>query len=365
MTNELAVFSIQRRLTNSTISLYSLYNFHKERLILQPGDEVFLTVRIGARGSQLSLWQANHAADLIRDCHGGLPVEIKTYQTRGDLNQRAALPAIGGKGVFTEALEQALRRREIDFAVHSLKDLPVENAAGLAIGAILKRGDHRDVLLSRGGRALAELPPGACVGTGSLRRRAQLLALRPDLQVLDIRGNVPTRIEKLLTDDSPYDAIILAAAGLNRLGLQAQISETLELRQMLPAAGQGALAIQCRCEADSLAFLERLADAHATQATAAERAFLQALEAGCALPVGAYAFVADSKLLMRGRVTALDGRHQIDVTGETHAPAGPSAVLVARKLGARLAQEALEKGARQILTGIAKAALSAGKAEKE
>ena len=136
------------------------------------------------------LWQANHVADLIRDCHGDRPVEIKTYRTRGDVNQKAALPLIGGKGIFTEALEKALRRREIDFAVHSLKDLPVENADGLAIGAIPERGDHRDVLLSPSGATLAQLPTGARLGTGSLRRRAQLLALRPDLQMMDIRGNV-------------------------------------------------------------------------------------------------------------------------------------------------------------------------------
>ena len=310
---------------------------------------MFEKIRIGARGSKLSHWQANHVAELIRGCYGDLPVEIKTYQTRGDLNQAAALPALGGKGVFTEALEQALRRREIDFAAHSLKDLPVEQVADMAIGAIPKRGDHRDVLLSRAGCPLAQLPTGARLGTGSLRRRAQLLALRPDLQMVALRGNVPTRIDKLLMADSRYDAIVLAAAGLARLGLQSHISETFALRQMLPAPGQGALAIQCRREDDSLAFLARLMDAPSAHATEAERAFLNALGGGCSLPVGAYAFLEGGELQMRGRVTALDGSHQIDVAGTVAVFSGPGAKFNARELGNRLAQAALEKGARQIL----------------
>ncbi len=327
---------------------------------MQSGDDVFETVRIGTRGSKLSLWQANHVADLIRDCHGDRPVEIKTYRTRGDENQNAALPLIGGKGLFTEALENALRRREIDFAVHSLKDLPVENADGLTIGAVPKRGDHRDGLLSRSGCALAQLPTGARLGTGSLRRRAQLLALRPDLRMLDIRGNVPTRIDKLMMDDGPYDAIVLAAAGLNRLGLADHISEVLDTTQMISAAGQGALAVQCRDDGDSLAFLARVADAQTAQAIEAERTFLHALGGGCSLPVGAYAYVKDNRLLMRGRVTSLDGSRQIDVAGEAHAFDGPSGVFAARQLGTSLAQETLEKGGRQILDSIAPGTLSTG-----
>ncbi|MCY4540305.1 MAG: hydroxymethylbilane synthase [Chloroflexi bacterium] len=320
---------------------------------------MFETVRIGTRASKLSLWQANHVADLIRDCHGDRIVEIKTYRTRGDLNQKAALPLIGGKGIFTEALEKALRRREIDFAVHSLKDLPVENADGLAIGAIPERGDHRDVLLSRSGATLAQLPTGARLGTGSLRRRAQLLALRPDLQMMDIRGNVPTRIGKLLAHDSPYHALVLAAAGLHRLALTDHISELFDSKQMISAAGQGALAIQCRCEGDSLAFLARLDDAPTARAIEAERTFLHNLGAGCSLPVGAYAYVKDNTLRMRGRVTSLDGSRQIDVAGEIHAIDGPDGLLMARELGSSLAQETLEKGGRQILDGIAPGALSA------
>lgn len=354
----LANLSIQPRPVISTIAPRSLYNLHKE-LVLRPGDDVFETVRIGTRGSRLSLWQANHVADLIRDRHGDRPLEIKTYRTRGDENQQAALPLIGGKGLFTEALENALRRREIDFAVHSLKDLPVENADGLTIGAIPKRGDHRDVLLSRSGCALAQLPTGARLGTGSLRRRAQLLALRPDLRMLDIRGNVPTRIGKLLADDGPYDAIVLAAAGLNRLALIDHISEVFDLKQMISAAGQGALAIQCRDDIDSLTFLSPLADLETAQSIEAERTFLHALGGGCSLPVGACAWVKDNALFLRGRVTSLDGSRQIDVAGETSALSDTAGKDAARALGARLARDALKQGAAQILDDIARDDLSA------
>ena len=319
---------------------------------------MFKTVRIGTRGSKLSLWQANHVADLIRGCHGDRPIEIVTYRTRGDKNLDAPLPSIGGKGIFTEALENALRRTEVDFAVHSLKDLPVVKAEGLAIGAITRREDHRDVLLSRGGSTIAQLPTGARVGTGSLRRRAQLLALRPDLQMVNIRGNVPTRIEKLLMDDGSYDAIVLAAAGLNRLGLTAHINEILETTQMVSAAGQGALAIQCRSDSDSLAFLKPLADVETANATAAERAFLSALGGGCSLPIGAYAVVMDSALHLWGRVTSIDGKQQIDVKGETRALKAAAGNSSARELGARLAQDALEKGARHILRAISPGAAS-------
>ena len=321
---------------------------------------VFETIRIGTRRSQLSLWQANHIADLIRARNGDIQVELKTYQTRGDQNRETALPAIGGKGVFTEALENALRRNEIDFAVHSLKDLPVENADGLTIGALPKRGDHRDVLIGRGGFTLDQLPQGACVGTGSLRRQAQLLALRPDLQLMNIRGNVPTRIEKLLQADGPYDAIVLATAGLNRLGMTEHISEIFDMRQMISAAGQGALAVQCRYEGDSIAFLAKLNHVQTAHATEAERTFLHALEGGCSLPIGAYAHVKEDTLYLRGRVTSSDGSQQIDVTGETLAFDGPKGKFMARKLGTRLAQDALENGAREILSSIERGTLSAG-----
>lgn len=312
------------------------------------------TIRIGARRSKLSIWQAEHVAELIRQRHAGVRVEISGYRTRSDLNPAAPLREIGGVGLFTDALEAALKAREIDCAVHSLKDMPVDMEVGLALAAVPERGDHRDALVSRGGLKLAELPQSARIGTGSLRRRAQLLAIRPDLQMAHIRGNVPTRLEKLMASDSPFDAIVLAAAGLNRLGLSAHISEIFDESQMLSAAGQGALAVQCRAEDDSLLFFWTLADWRASHATAAERSFLRALEAGCSLPVAAYAQVDGSRLVLRGRVIALDGGRQVDVSGDTIAFDGLAGLHMARKLGAELAAEALEKGADLILDSLGK-----------
>ena len=267
----------------------------------------------GARSSPL--WQANHIAGLIARHHPSARVEIREFTTRGDANPTAPLPAIGGKGLFTEALEAALRNGEIDCAVHSLKDLPVEDARGLAIGAIPRRADHRDVLVSHHASALAELPPGARVGTGSLRRRAQLLALRPDLDVVPIRGNIPTRIRLLEDGERQLDAIVLAAAGLIRLGLDEHIRQTFEPNQILSAAGQGALALQCRNDTAALTFFAPLNDMATTLAVNAERAFLRGLEGGCSLPVGARASVKQGRLHLQGRVIATDGSQQLDLQG--------------------------------------------------
>ena len=311
------------------------------------------TIRIGTRRSKLSLWQAERIAGLIRERHSGVQVTISEYRTRSDLNPAAPLREVGGVGIFTDTLEAALQAREIDCAVHSLKDMPVEMADGLALAAVPERGDHRDALVSRGGLKLAELPAGARIGTGSLRRRAQLLAIRPDLEMKHIRGNVPTRLEKLLADDGQFDAIVLAAAGLSRLGLSAHISEVFDESRMLSAAGQGALAVQCQAEDEALRFFRTLADWRASHATAAERSFLQALEAGCSLPIAAYAQVKESRLVLRGRVIALDGGRQVDVSGETIAFDGLAGLQMARKLGAELAQEAREKGADMILDSLA------------
>ena len=309
-------------------------------------------IRIGTRSSRLSLWQANHVADLIRKRYTAVRTEIREYKTRGDLDRSAPLHAIGGKGVFIEAFEAALREREIDCAVHSLKDLPVEDSDGLAIGAIPTRGDHRDALVSRSGATLAELPSGARIGTGSLRRGAQLLALRPNLKIVDIRGNVPTRIEKMLAEDGQYDALVLAAAGLMRLGLDGHISETYESARMVSAAGQGALAVQCRAEAEELAFFAPLSDSLTVLAVTAERAFLSALEAGCSLPVGAYAHIDDGILQLQGRVISADGASAIDVRDQARLTRGDEGSAVARQLGMRLAEQALTEGAAQILQVI-------------
>ncbi|MCY3917442.1 MAG: hydroxymethylbilane synthase [Chloroflexi bacterium] len=309
-------------------------------------------VRLGTRRSKLALWQANHIADLIRRHHAGVDVEIREYRTRSDRNMSAPLRSISGGGLFTDALEAALLAGEIDGAVHSLKDLPVKIAPGLSLAAVPKRGHHRDAFVSRSGAGLAQLRQGARIGTGSLRRRAQLLALRPDLKMMHIRGNVPTRLEKLRADDGQFDAIVLAAAGLNRLGLTEQISQIFDEGQMLCAAGQGALAVQCRDDGDDLAFFGPLADWRTTQATAAERAFLSVLDAGCSLPVAAYAYVDGNRLLLQGRVIALDGGRQVDVAGGAGAIEGASGMTLAQELGAALAAKALEQGARRILEAI-------------
>ncbi len=305
-------------------------------------------VRIGARRSKLSLWQADHIADLLAALRPGLQIEIRRYSTRGDAHPEAPLPAIGGKGLFTQALEEALRRGEIDCAVHSLKDLPVDLAADMALAAVPERGDHRDALVSCSGATLVELPPAARIGTGSLRRRAQLLALRPDLEILPIRGNVPTRLAKLRQPSQKLDAIVLAAAGLQRLDLAEHISQTFAPAQMLSAAGQGALAVQCLNQSHPLDFFAPLADPAAMLATAAERAFLGALESGCSLPVAAYAHITGAVLRLGGRVLSEDGAQSIDVSG-----AVPAADMnAALELGKGLAEQALEQGADHILRAI-------------
>ena len=306
-------------------------------------------VRIGTRRSKLALWQANHIADLIARHHPAARVEIREFTTRGDANSMASLPAIGGKGLFTEALEAALRAGAIDCAVHSLKDLPVDEAAGLCIGAIPAREDPRDALVSRGSRSLAELRPGARVGTGSLRRRAQLLALRPDLSVLPIRGNVPTRIDRLYDADGQLDAIVVAAAGLIRLGMEEHICEIFEPAQMLCAAGQGALAVQCRADKAARAFFAPLNDPSTALAVAAERAFLRELEGGCSLPVGAYASFQGDRLSISGRVIAADGSRQLDLQGAGAMPVKRESLPAARKLGAELGRRALAQGAGRLL----------------
>lgn len=304
-------------------------------------------VRMGTRRSQLSHWQAQHVAALIALLRADIRIEICEYSTRGDQLLDQPLPAIGGKGVFTQALEQALLAGEIDCAVHSLKDLPVESSPGLVLAAIPERGDHRDALVSRNGESLAQLPTGARIGTGSPRRRAQLLALRGDLTVLDIRGNVPTRINKLRRDDS-YDGLVLAAAGLQRLGRAADISQIFSEQQLLCAAGQGALAVQCRVEDRD--FFSALTHLPSALATAAERAFLRGLQAGCALPVGAYAAVADGALSLQGCVMSLDGRARIELRRQVEAPLCDESLATAHTLGEALAKEALANGAGELLS---------------
>jgi hydroxymethylbilane synthase len=243
-------------------------------------------IRIGSRKSRLAMWQSTHVAGLL-EAASGRPCEIVKVVTRGDLTLDRSLPEIGGKGLFTEELEAQLLEGTIDLAVHSLKDLPTELPAGLTLGAVSRREDPRDALVSTA-RGFDELPAGARVGTGSLRRRAQVLRRRPDLTVLDIRGNVPTRLDKL--DRGDYDAIILAAAGLNRLGFAKRVTHAFDTPDMVPAPGQGALGIECRADdTGTLALLECVHDEDTAVACRAERRVLELLEGGCNTPVGVHA----------------------------------------------------------------------------
>ncbi|MEZ4706906.1 MAG: hydroxymethylbilane synthase [Caldilineaceae bacterium] len=299
---------------------------------------------LGTRKSQLALWQTRHVIQLLTVAWPNRHFAEQHFVTQGDRIIDKPLPQIGGKGLFTLELENALRNGEIDMAVHSLKDLPTEAPAGLTIGAIPVRENPLDALVCRGGHTLDTLPNGATVGTSSRRRAAQLLHTRPDLRIIDIRGNVDTRLRKALDPAGPYDGIVLAYAGLTRLGRDDVISQVLPAEVMLPAPGQGALGVQCRADADSMALLYPLQDAETTAAVTAERAFLAGLGGGCALPVAAYAQMRSGVLHLRGRVTAPDGSHQIDVS----APGAPSA---ASNLGQELAAQALAQGAARYITG--------------
>jgi len=306
-------------------------------------------VRLGTRGSALARWQTEHISGLLREAWPDLGFEIIVITTQGDKVIDTPLPLMGGKGVFTTELETALRNGEIDLAVHSLKDLPTDDTPGLTIGAIPKRADPRDVLVSSKDYMLESLPPSAAVGTSSTRRSAQLHIQRPDLRLLDIRGNVDTRVRKALAADGPYDAIVLARAGLERLGLTEVITQVLSIEQMQPAPGQGALAVQCRSEASALSLILPLEHRETRLAVEAERSFLAALGGGCAVPIAAYAEIIESgQLSVRGRVCALSGMAQIEVNAVSDGTAEID-VVAARKLGVELAHKALEQGAAALL----------------
>ena len=305
-------------------------------------------VVIGTRGSALARWQTDHVAGLLRAAWPGLEVAVQVISTQGDRVLDTPLPQLGGKGVFTAELEIALRGGQIDLAVHSLKDLPTDDPDGLTIGAIPAREAVNDALVSRDGLPFTGLPHGATIGTSSRRRAAQLLYLRPALHMADIRGNVDTRLRKAHDPAGAYDAVILAAAGLLRLGFDAQITEPLALDVMLPAPGQGALAVQCRNDAATLSLLAPLNDTAARLAVTAERAFLAALGGGCSLPIAAYATVDGDSLRLRGRVSAPDGSEQMDFD-----QTAPATLDDARSLGARMAAAALQQGVGRLLESLA------------
>ena len=294
------------------------------------------------RPSALARWQTQWVIQALQGIYPDLLCEEKIITTQGDKILDKPLPEIGGKGLFTQELESELLSGAVHCAVHSLKDLPVENAEGLTIGSIPIRAEVRDALIARNGFALNSLPPEAVVGTSSLRRAAQLRAARPDLRTESLRGNVDTRLRKAL--DGQYDAIILAGAGLTRLGLGSHVTEWLPLDVMLPAPGQGALAVQCRAEDETtLGLLSALDDESTRKTVTAERAFLSGLGGGCAVPVAAYAetVVTDAPAIrLTGLVISVDGANAIKVTGEGTDPL---------QLGQELAQEAIAQGAGEIL----------------
>jgi hydroxymethylbilane synthase len=290
---------------------------------------------IASRGSQLALWQARWVAAQLTAA--GHPCRIEIINTTGDNITDVPLAKVGSKGLFTKEIEEALLDGRADLAVHSLKDLPTELPEGLVLAAVPEREDPRDAVV---GRKLAELPLGARVGTSSLRRAAQLRQLRPDLQVESVRGNLDTRLRKL--DEGQYDAILLAAAGLKRLGWGDRIAEILAPEQMCPAVGQGALAIEARAGFEKVALLD-----HAGTHTAvlAERAVLAALGGGCQVPIGAYATVSEGRVRVLAIVAAPDGTQVIRAEAE-----GPAAE--AAEIGARLAADLLQRGAREILEAV-------------
>ena len=314
-------------------------------------------VTLGTRASKLARTQTDSVAELLAAAWPGLEWNVRLIETQGDRTQASGqpLPEIGGKGLFTLELERELRDCEIDLAVHSLKDLPTDDALGIVIGAVCLREDTRDCLVARDGLALADLPRGSVVGTSSLRREAQLRALRPDLEIRSIRGNVDTRVDKVRRGE--YDAAVLAAAGIRRLGLEEAVTEWLEPETILPAPGQGALAVECRADDERmLSLLAAIDDPGARATTTAERAFLEALGGGCAAPVAAHAVVIGSgadassnsllqgvmRARMDGLVASIDGSEVVRVRGEGEP----------KELGARLAREALAAGASRILEAI-------------
>mgnify|MGYP006285913917 CR=1 FL=1 len=299
------------------------------------------SIVLATRPSDLARWQTRFILERLQEAWPELDVKMKVIQTRGDREIDKPLPEIGGKGLFTLELEQALLAGEVQGAVHSLKDLPVESSPGLCVGAIPARGDVRDALVSKTGRTLDELPPGARVGTSSLRRKAQLLATRPDLEVVPLRGNVNTRVEKAYQDQYDYDGIVLAAVGLQRLGLDEHIAEVFDWKRIMPAPAQGALAVQSREDQDVLAIFEAVDCLATRRAVHAERVFLQALGGGCAVPVAAYGReVGDGYIALDGLVADVEGGRVIRVEGRRKSP---------EALGTTLAAEAQEQGALELI----------------
>ena len=301
-------------------------------------------IRIATRQSPLALWQAQYVQSQLMACHPGLQVELVPMVTKGDIILDTPLAKVGGKGLFVKELELAMLDGRADIAVHSMKDVPVEFPEGLGLVTICERDDPRDAFVSNRYTSLAELPHGSVVGTSSLRRQCQLRQQRPDLQIRDLRGNVGTRLSKL--DNGDYDAIILAVAGLKRLGLDSRIRAALTPEECLPAVGQGAVGIECRLDDHhTRELLAPLAHRETTLRVQAERAMNMRLEGGCQVPIGSYAELEGDQLWLRALVGAPDGSQM--VCGERRGPAAS-----AESMGISLADELLANGAREILQEV-------------
>jgi len=301
-------------------------------------------LRIATRKSPLALWQAEHVRARLQQLHPGLQVELLTMSTQGDRVLDSPLAKIGGKGLFVKELEQGMLAGQADIAVHSMKDVPAELPAGLHLAVIMAREDPRDAFVSNHFDSLDALPAGSRVGTSSLRRQCQIAARRPDLEILPLRGNVNTRLRKL--DEGAYDAVILASAGLKRLGFGARIRQLLEPAESLPAIGQGAIGIECRSDDGRLnALLQPLHDADTALCVTAERAMNQRLHGGCQVPIGGHAVLEGGQLWLRGLVGSVDGR-QLIRTERRGARAQAAA------LGVAAAEDLLARGADALLAAL-------------
>lgn len=302
------------------------------------------TLKIATRQSPLALWQAEHIKARLLALHADLQVELVTFVTQGDKILDTPLAKIGGKGLFVKELENALMDGRADLAVHSMKDVPMELPEGLELAVICEREDPHDAFVSNHYASLLELPQGARLGTSSLRRKCQLQMARPDLQIIDLRGNVGTRLSKL--DDGQYDAIILAAAGLKRLGLQDRIRSLLNDTLSLPAVGQGALGLECRVGDEAIhALIAPLTHEATSICVRAERAFNHRLQGGCQVPIAGFAVIEDSQLFIRGRVGSVDGGTLLQAERR-------GGLDQAEMLGQQLADDLLAQGADQLLAAL-------------
>ena len=301
-------------------------------------------IRIATRESLLALWQAEYVATALKNAHPGLEVELVKMKSKGDKILDVPLAKVGGKGLFTKELEDGMLNGEADIAVHSMKDVPMELPEGLHLPVICPREDPRDAFVSNNYKNLEELPQGAVVGTSSLRRQSQLLAMRPDLEIKFLRGNVQTRLRKL--DDGEYDGIVLASAGLKRLELEDRITDILEVTTMLPACGQGAVGIECREDDDELnVMLTALNDPKTSARVRTERAMNRRLEGGCQVPIAGYAELDHGVIVMHALVASPDGKEVVrgSISGYPEA---------AEELGTALAEDLLARGADAILAEL-------------